>query len=51
MILIFGQTLIKYLDAEDPDILILTETKFALGKPDFSYLKTKFKVAFDEIDH
>jgi hypothetical protein len=34
----------KYLDAEDPDILIFTETKFAQGKPDLQYLKTKFKV-------
>lgn len=37
------KTLRKYLEAEDPDILILTETKVAQGKADIMSLKTRFK--------
>lgn len=39
-----GKTLRKYLDAEDPSVLILTETRCSKGKPDIMCLKTKFKV-------
>ncbi|KAF4623576.1 hypothetical protein D9613_001713 [Agrocybe pediades] len=33
----------KYLEAEDPDILILTETKYSKGKPNIMCLKTRYK--------
>ncbi|KAI0067811.1 DNase I-like protein [Artomyces pyxidatus] len=33
----------EYLQAEDPDILILTETKHAKGRPDIMCLKTRYK--------
>ncbi|KAA1468720.1 DNase I-like protein [Dentipellis sp. KUC8613] len=33
----------KYLEAEDPDILVLTETKYGKGKPDIMCLKTRYK--------
>lgn len=41
------KTLKKYLEAEDPDVLILTETKYSKdGKPNIMSLKTRFKVSF-----
>jgi len=34
----------KYVEAEDPSVLILTETKYAKGKPDLMCFKKLFKV-------
>lgn len=39
------KTLKKYLETEEPAILILTETKYAKGKPDLLCLKSRFKVS------
>ncbi|TFK77190.1 DNase I-like protein [Pluteus cervinus] len=40
------QVLRKYLEAEDPSVLVLTETKCSKGKPDILCLKTRFKYQF-----
>ncbi|KAF8168209.1 Endonuclease/exonuclease/phosphatase [Crassisporium funariophilum] len=40
----------KYLEVEDPTILILTETKYSKGKPDILCLKTRFKYQYWGVD-
>ncbi|KAF8971481.1 Endonuclease/exonuclease/phosphatase [Flammula alnicola] len=40
----------KYLEAEDPTILILTETKYSKGKADLMCLKTRFKYQYWGVD-